>query len=202
MCGARRAGCKRISFPDEVEVIEQFLSVWSHFVLGVTFPLAANPISKRLVLLVTPWHNTMAMVSFKLDKLFMLRFPLLVMFRQTKIGSDVAFCSVAFPSEPDFFQNSLSIESNFVLGVSCPLLVAPMPQRLVFLALVWHHAMTIRLLKLDQRFTVLVPELVVSVEVVDGVSFPSEPDFVQKFLSIKPKFAVLMMVPLLVNPLS
>jgi hypothetical protein len=34
-------------------------------------------------------------------------------------------------------------------------------------------------LKLDKLFMLLVPELVVSVEVVGGVTFPSEPDFVQ-----------------------
>jgi hypothetical protein len=48
--------------------------------------------------------------------------------------------------------------------------------------------------KLDQLFILLVPELVVA------VSFPSEPDFVQTFLSIKSKVVVDMIIPLLANP--
>jgi hypothetical protein len=47
--------------------------------------------------------------------------------------------------------------------------------------------------KLEQLFILLVPELV-------AVSFPSEPDFVQTFLSIKSKAVVDMIAPLLANP--
>jgi hypothetical protein len=53
--------------------------------------------------------------------------------------------------------------------------------------------MAILLLKLDQLFTVLVSDpfdVVVLLE--DAFSFPSEPDFVQEFLSIKSKLVRLM----------
>jgi hypothetical protein len=56
--------------------------------------------------------------------------------------------------------------------------------------------MAIRSFKLDQLFTLLVPELVV----VGAAICPSEPDFVQTFLSINSKFVIDMMVPLLANP--
>jgi hypothetical protein len=49
-------------------------------------------------------------------------------------------------------------------------------------------------LKPDELFTLLVPELVVV------VNFPNESDFVQNFLSIKSKFVIDMISPLLVNP--
>jgi hypothetical protein len=48
--------------------------------------------------------------------------------------------------------------------------------------------------KLDQHFTLLVPELV-------AVSFPSEPDFVQTVLSIKSQVVIDMTAPLRPNPL-
>jgi hypothetical protein len=54
--------------------------------------------------------------------------------------------------------------------------------------------------KLDKLFMLLVPELVVWFEPVGLSSFPSEPDFVQTFLSIKSNFVVVMILPLLANP--
>jgi hypothetical protein len=44
----RRAGYKGIlSVPAEVEFVQDFLSFWSHFVLGVSCPLLSNPDLKR-----------------------------------------------------------------------------------------------------------------------------------------------------------
>jgi hypothetical protein len=60
--------------------------------------------------------------------------------------------------------------------------------------------MAILSFKLDQLFTLLVPELVVSFEVEGAVSFPDEPDFVQNSLSIKSNFVMVMQAPLLTNP--
>jgi hypothetical protein len=54
--------------------------------------------------------------------------------------------------------------------------------------------MAIRSFKLDQLFTLLVPELIV----VGAVFFPSESDFVMTFLSIWSHFA--MLSPLRANP--
>jgi hypothetical protein len=59
--------------------------------------------------------------------------------------------------------------------------------------------MTIRSLKLDKLFMLLTPELVIVV-VVDAFTFPSEPNFVQNYLSIKSKFVVLMFIPLVTDP--
>jgi hypothetical protein len=61
--------------------------------------------------------------------------------------------------------------------------------------------MAILSLKLDKLFIVLVPALVVWFEVVGDVRFPSEPDFVQISLSIKPDCAVVIKNgPLRANP--
>jgi hypothetical protein len=54
--------------------------------------------------------------------------------------------------------------------------------------------------QLDQLFIVLVPALVVWFDVVVAVSCPSEPDFVQTFLSIKSKSAIVLEGSLLTNP--
>jgi hypothetical protein len=60
----------------------------------------------------------MAIDSFKLNQLFILLVPELV----------VWFKVVAsFPSEPDFVQNSLSVWSNFVVLVKASLLANPFP---------------------------------------------------------------------------
>jgi hypothetical protein len=53
--------------------------------------------------------------------------------------------------------------------------------------------------KLDQLFMLLVPELVV-IGVVGAFNSPHEPDFVQNSLSVWSKFVVLMIAPLLANP--
>jgi hypothetical protein len=106
---------------------------------------------------------------------------------------------MSFPSEPDFVQNSLSVWSHFIGLMKDSLLANPTPQRLVLFVLLWHHTMAILSLKLDKLFILLVPALVVWWEAV-GVSFPSEPDFVQKTLSIKSNCVLLMILSLLANP--
>jgi hypothetical protein len=55
-------------------------------------------------------------------------------------------------------------------------------------------------LKLDQLFIVLVPALVTEVSAASAVGFPSEPDFVQKILSILSHFVIGMKDPLRANP--
>jgi hypothetical protein len=57
--------------------------------------------------------------------------------------------------------------------------------------------MAILSFKLDQLFTLLVPELVVA----GAVIFPSEPDFVQNSLSILSKFVCVMMLSLHADPI-
>ncbi len=44
--------------------------------------------------------------------------------------------------------------------------------------------------KLKQLFILLVPELVVLIDAAGGITFPSEVEFVQKFLSIKSNFVI------------
>jgi hypothetical protein len=138
----------------------------------------------------------MAILSFKLDQLFILLVPDLVV-----VVVVVVVVGVRSPSEPDFVQKYLPIMSNFVLLMIVPLRTDPHPQRLVLLVLDWHRAMAILSFKLDQLFILLVPELVVLVEVVVTFTFPSEPDFVQNYLSIESKFVILMIFPLRIDPL-
>jgi len=59
-------------------------------------PLIANPPPKSLVLLVPAWHDTMAILSFEFDQLFMLLVPSLVFARNA--GSS----AIKFPNEPEF----------------------------------------------------------------------------------------------------
>jgi hypothetical protein len=47
----------------------------------VIFPLALNPHPKRLVLLVPSWHDTMAILQFKIAQLFVIHIPFLFTFR-------------------------------------------------------------------------------------------------------------------------
>jgi hypothetical protein len=98
----------------------------------------------------------------------------------------------SFPSEPNFFKNSLSIKMSSFVVIGTPLPANPRPKRCVLLVTVWHHAMAILQFELDKLFTSLVPGLVVTV--VAAVIFPSEPNFAQTFLSIKSIFVVDMML--------
>jgi hypothetical protein len=67
-------------FPSEPDFIKESLSIKPKFVVLPTGPLRMNPLPKMktLVLLVTLWHSTMAINSFKLDHLFVLLVPELV----------------------------------------------------------------------------------------------------------------------------
>jgi hypothetical protein len=56
-----------VSFPDEPDFVQKYLSVWSQYVVCMK--------SHSLVLLVLEWHDTMALLSWKLDQLFMLLVP-------------------------------------------------------------------------------------------------------------------------------
>jgi hypothetical protein len=62
------------------------------------------------------------------------------------------------------------------------------------------HAMSSLSFKLHQLSMLLVPELVFVV-VVGTLNCPNEPDFVQKFLSIKSNDVVPMMLSMLTDPL-
>jgi hypothetical protein len=62
----------------------------------------------------------MAMLSFKLNKLFIVLVPELV------VDVDVVV-TLNFPDEPDFVQNALSIMSNLVLRMILSLHANPNP---------------------------------------------------------------------------
>jgi hypothetical protein len=84
-------------------------------------PLRANPRSKRLFLFVLAWHHAMAIRSFKLDQLFILPVPELVVCWFGGAGA------VSFPNEPDCVKNYLSIKSKFVILMQCSLRFDPLP---------------------------------------------------------------------------
>jgi hypothetical protein len=86
---------------------------------------------------------------------------------------------------------------SFVI-IIFPLRSDPLPQRRVLLVLGWHHTMANLLFELNELFMLLVPELVAFAVLV---SFQSEPNFVQTFLSIKSKAVVDMNASLLADPL-
>jgi hypothetical protein len=65
-------------FPIEPDLVQNYLSVLSHFVIVMIAPLHANPPPKSLILLVPSWHHTMTILSFKLDKLVKLTIPFLI----------------------------------------------------------------------------------------------------------------------------
>jgi hypothetical protein len=127
----------------------------------------------------------MAFLLFKPDKLFILLVPAVI------FPSEPGFV----PSEPDFVQKFPSVWSHFVVLVEGPLLANPTPQRLVLLVAFWHHTVAIHSFKLDKLFILLVPAVI-----FPSVFVPSEPDFVQKFLSVWSHFVVLVVGPLLTNP--
>jgi hypothetical protein len=86
-----------------------------------------------------------------------------------------AFGAFSCPNEPTFVQKSLLVWWHFVTEVSCPLVAAPLPQRLVLLAVEWHHAMAILLFKfeLNDLSRLLVSDLVV--DGLGGVTVPRKP---------------------------
>jgi hypothetical protein len=91
----------------------------------------------------------------------------------------VVVVASSFPSEPDFVQQSLSVNSNFVIDVIGPLVADSAPQRLVLLVTFWLQTMAILSFKLNDLFALLVPEFVQLVHDVGAFNFPIEPDFVQ-----------------------
>jgi hypothetical protein len=103
-----------VSFPNESDFVQNSLSIKSNFVTLMKGPLPLNPPpKKRLVLLVSPWHHAMALLSFKLDNLFIFHIPLLVMFRhgsqkallskRTKVGG----CGIAKKTKRSVRQRKL-----------------------------------------------------------------------------------------------
>jgi hypothetical protein len=71
-----RGSCTGVSFsPDEIDFVQKFLSVWLYFVFAVKVPLVSNPLPERHVSLVPLCHVTMAIASFKCNKLFILLMP-------------------------------------------------------------------------------------------------------------------------------
>jgi hypothetical protein len=100
--GSGRAGCKGVSFLDELlELVQRFLSVWSQLVLSMPSVLIVNPGAKRSIFVV--WHETMA-------------------------GLFVELVPVAFPrcirtpDKLDFVQKHLLVWSQFVVSIIFPLL--------------------------------------------------------------------------------
>jgi hypothetical protein len=74
---------------------------------------------RNAVLLAAPWHNTMSIVSFELDKLFTVLEPKLVV--------DVAG-TFNFPDEIKFVQRwFLSVKLHFVVVMKGRLVTDPLP---------------------------------------------------------------------------
>jgi hypothetical protein len=73
--------CDLFNRPHEPDFVKNYLSILSNCVIAMIFPLITNPPPKRLVFFVPVWHHAMAIDSFKLDKLFILHVPELIMFR-------------------------------------------------------------------------------------------------------------------------
>jgi hypothetical protein len=92
--------CGPFNCPNEPDFVQTFLSINSKFVIDMTLPLRMNPQPKRLVFFVLKRHQTIAILSFKLDQLFILLVPELVVWFEG-VGA------VSFPSEPDFVKKSL-----------------------------------------------------------------------------------------------
>jgi hypothetical protein len=76
-----------VSFPNEPDFVQKSLSIKSKFVLLMILSLLTNPLPQRRVLLVEIWHCTMAILSFKFDKLFIHYIPSLIMFRHGSQGT-------------------------------------------------------------------------------------------------------------------
>jgi hypothetical protein len=136
-----------VSFPSEFDAVENSLSIKSKFVSLVEGSLLANPNPQRLVLLVALWHHTMAIFLFKLDQLFILLVPALV---------------VCFPSKPDVVQTFNSINSKFVCFIIGPLSINPSTKKKVVLfAIVWHPTMAIVSFKFDKLLIFHAPFLII-----------------------------------------
>ena len=77
---AGNAGGIAINFPSEPDFVQKLLSIKSQFVLPVIASLLINPTPKSLVFLVTEWHETVAILSFKIEQFFILQIPFLIPF--------------------------------------------------------------------------------------------------------------------------
>jgi hypothetical protein len=193
--GRNPPGCNGISFPKESDFVQKFLSIKSHFVDFVVGPLLSHPPPKSLVFLVQSWHHTMAIFLFEIDQLFMLLVPFLI------FAGNASSNAISCPCEPDFVQKFLSIRSQFVVFIFAPLPMNPLSKTIVLRVKAWHDAMAILSFKIDQFIMLLVPY---SLQFLphSETSIPNEPDFVQKFLSIRSQFVLCMKCPLRTNPLS
>jgi hypothetical protein len=74
-------GVGAVKFPSELDFVQNYLSIKSHFVIVMNRPLRANPPPQNLVFFVLVWHHAMTLPSFKLDKLLILPIPFLTPFR-------------------------------------------------------------------------------------------------------------------------
>jgi hypothetical protein len=115
-----------VSFPNEPNFVQTFvqtfLSIKSKVVIDMTVPLRASPHpKKRLALLATLWHHALAMFLSKLNQLFMLLAPELVVWFEGVVG-------ISFPSKPDFVKNSLSIKSHSVVDMTVPCVLTHCPR--------------------------------------------------------------------------
>jgi hypothetical protein len=115
--------------------------------------LVTNPIPKRRVFLVLIWHDTMASLPFKLNQLFIVQMPLVILH---------------IPNEPNVFQKSLSIKSNCVFARKLPLFMNPSPKRCVFLVPTWHDTIAVFSFKLDKLFILLIPLFIINFPHHDG----------------------------------
>jgi hypothetical protein len=79
------------SFPNEHQFVQLVLSILSQFVRVTKVPVPTNPPPESLVWLVLR-HETMAILSLKLDHFLMLQMPLLV----------VVAGAINTPNEPEF----------------------------------------------------------------------------------------------------
>jgi hypothetical protein len=74
-------------FPSKPNFVQKSLSMKSNCVVVINGPLRAHPLPKRFVLLVASWRHAMAILCSKLDQLFALHVPSLVMLRHSSQGT-------------------------------------------------------------------------------------------------------------------
>jgi hypothetical protein len=86
---------RRAGSPNELEFVQQVLSVWSNFVVVMLCPLFRNPTRNNLVL-PAPWHDTMTILSFKVDQFCVL----LVLF--PVVAGSAGGNAISLPNELEF----------------------------------------------------------------------------------------------------
>jgi hypothetical protein len=136
----------------EERAVARVRALWSHYLIAVSSPLVPNPFPKRRIFLVLIWDETMAILFFECNQLFILLVPAL--------GASRRRFPIRLnpPNEPKFVQKILSIKWHYV--ESPPLPTNPIPKRLVFLVPSWHQTTAILSFKLNKLFIFLVPVLV------------------------------------------